>query len=295
MTIEQMQALAEANLGNGFDGQIYNEKNDPFIDVDNMNQKVDKSKRFGIKITSNVSDQKRLVLHPAILFKYLWGNLSQGDRDAGGSHDYFKYASFEDGGVLVLEESGTVAVSINNDGDVFDYGVGMLNDNGISADAYIRDGVCYVEDPGGAACEKYIKVEGITGATVEFFRKYVNENPTAIKKIVINSNDVSVYSNTIFVDPVNPFTDQKQRKIYLNDYFKESAERTEKITVDLDRPIIFDDEHVIAIDIPGASAGETVEVTMEFLAGATHSKGRALRRKTQIAKSRDAALSLSKR
>lgn len=289
MTLEQMKAAAETNLTDSFTGGIYDEKKDVYVDTDNFAREHNSGKRFGVKITNTLPNQQRLVLHPGKLALMrpveVLALASEAAVTAGTCKTFYKT---EDNQEVTLKEFGSVEPVFGVDYGfliLIDDSVKALHDNGITADGVMRDGVAIQEG------EDFLKIEPITGSTVEFFRDFVNENPTRIAEVVINSNDTSMYSNTIFTQKISPFQDGRENKIFLNDFFSENQERVEKITVK--NKIPFTNKHVVAVDIPGALAGETVEVTLEFKVGATESSADALQKKAEIAEKRNEILSLT--
>ena len=288
MTIKQAQQIAEANLTDG-NGGLYDERKDVYVDTDRLTEPFNPKKRFGVKITNTLANQKRLILHPGLLVgKRPVKVMYETDDPLNPTYSRTYYFAPNGTDKIIVKDYGTTVAPETEYGYyiLVDDDVTKLEDNGIVADGIMRDGIVIQEG------NENLKVEAITGSTIDFFRDFVSENPTLVGRLVINSNQTSVYSNTIFVKPISPFEDKAEDKIYLNDYFHETAERTEKITVTPKTPIPFDDEHVISLDIPGGSAANPVEVTIEFLVGVTESKSRGLRKKHEIARKRDEILKL---
>ncbi|MBQ9473276.1 MAG: hypothetical protein IJU81_02560 [Bacteroidales bacterium] len=124
-----------------------------------------------------------------------------------------------------------------------------------------------LDDTGSAGVGSIVMLSRSNGS-IRSILAHLRHNPRKIARIVISSNDVSLFKGNLTIGSNVPFGKPTLKEIAIDDYFSTNQFQNDKVIMDFSAsPIEWNDMLYMSIDVPSASANDVAAeatISVEF-------------------------------
>lgn len=124
-----------------------------------------------------------------------------------------------------------------------------------------------LDDTGSAGVGSIVMLSRSNGS-IRSILAHLRHNPRKIARIVISSNDVSLFKGNLTIGSNVPFGKPTLKEIAIDDYFSTNQFQNDKVIMDFSSsPIEWNDMLYMAVEVPSASANDVAAeatISVEF-------------------------------
>ena len=110
-----------------------------------------------------------------------------------------------------------------------------------------------------------VKMLSRSNGSIRTILRHLRYNPRKIARVIISSNDVSLFKGNLTLGSNVPFGKPTLKEIAIDDYFSTNQFQNDKVIMDFSAtPIEWNDMLYMALDIPAAANDVDAEATISF-------------------------------
>lgn len=110
-----------------------------------------------------------------------------------------------------------------------------------------------------------VKMLSRSNGSIRTILRHLRNNPRKIARVIISSNDVSLFKGNLTLGSNVPFGKPTLKEIAIDDYFSTNQFQNDKVIMDFSAtPIEWNDMLYMALDIPAAANDVDAEATISF-------------------------------